>query len=79
MDVLGTLPAHMECHFKLVLLFTQLIFFSENLLLLEKNNFLNNHTLLTHNRAGTVSLFWVFGTVSRNSRNMLPRTGLYYC
>lgn len=39
----------------------------------------NNHTLVNHNRAGTVSLFWVFGTVSRNNTNMLPRTGLYYC
>ena len=45
----------------------------------KKNNFLNNHSLMNHNRAGTVSLFGVFGSVSRNSTNMLPRTGLYYC
>lgn len=37
----------------------------------------NNHTLVNPNRAGTVSLFWVFGPAFRNSTNTLPRTGLY--
>ena len=51
------------------------LFFQANLLLLKKKiSDCNNHTLVNHNRAGTVSLFWVFGTVSRNSMNILLRT-----
>lgn len=57
-------------HFKLVLLFIQLIFFQAKLLLLREKKktfqFAKNHTLVTRNRAGIVSLLWVFGTVSRN-------------